>query len=325
MASYSELMRRREAESNQTTHRNISEYQYELDRRGLTREMATLGVERAQIQNEGLIQQQALEKQRLAQAGEFASQYLASWNTALGNATNMFNTAADAATKAMANIDSAGSYLPKLDAIAKEVGGKLTQYESQYGDLKGEAIGTAREELGARRSLTATFMDLARLDTEGAADRVGADVAQQAEMSRKEMADDLIGRGIDPASAAGRSFMEKSRSNEVLSTVGARNRARIDEKDRVGGMAGLGLQVIDPTKSAGIATDIDAGSRELMSMKGGLVKAGVDARADLAKTGATVANSISNTAGKYGETVAKPQGEFGAAMFGMQMAPRTAP
>jgi hypothetical protein len=285
-------------------------------------QMVELGLERERMTNTLLRQEMEEGPKRQEMLRKMSMNYLNNWNKQLANSTGMFNKAAETISTAIADTKASIGVIDRtINNAVGEVNQSLSDYRQKYGGLETEAIDVAMEELGITRELGQQMAELSRPDVEGASARAKADVSAEGAAARQKMANDLIAMGIDPTSGTGQRMMRESLDTEAFGKVMAGNTARIAEKDRATRATATGLQYINPNETAGIATTIAAGDRQLLDQKNALTMAGINARTQLHGVQGSLANSMANVAGQNAQ-VAGQQGEFGAALFAEAIKPR---
>lgn len=302
-------------QSSQTSAKGMEQ----MDKAGALQwqDSAAYNMTKLSVEREGLLNEQLkADMANKAQLAKMAGQYLGSWNEMLGASNNMLNAAAQSITGLMKESASgSASAWARIDAAIDDIGKNVTEYQQKYGGLETEAINTAISELGAQRELTAQMKDLTKVDPEGAATRAKADVASESSAARSKMADELVALGVDPTSGAGRSMMRQSMDTEALGKVMAGNKARLDEKGRGVANTATALQAINPAETAGIATNIAQGKRELMGDKNKLLIAGTDAQNRELQSKGELASALARVAASTSANAAQV-GDFGAALLG---------
>ncbi len=280
------------------------------------KQMQLLDAQIAEMQNQpGGVNAQVRE-----QAAKEAANYLGKWNNILQKAEGVYSTAISDVDKAGNLIDRAYGDLGKLDEISADVSAEWDSFKNEFGGMKSDFLGAASDSLADRGTLRRQFMDLTRMDQEGAAGRAMADVAGQAEAGRRAEAMRLQGLGIDPTSGRYRSLMQESRDREALGKTMAGNKARLEEKNRVAGLTAKGLELIDPTKDLGAATQIQQLSNDLLGQRTNIATTRAGLATDLARSRGALATTRSNIAGDLATRIGGQYGEYGAAQRGVQYA-----
>jgi hypothetical protein len=191
--------------------------------------------------------------------------------------------------------------------------------KEKFGGLSDQAIEMAGEEMQQRRTLGKQMASLAQPDYEGAAGRAMADVTAQAEMGRQAEQRRMAGLGIDPTSGRGRSEMSSIQGQETLAKAQAATQARRGEKERVTGVTGEAMRLIDPSKTFGIAKDIQALKGDVLSQRVRIGEAEGRQQANIAGAVTGMSGAATSLARGMGETVTAPLGEAAGVYSGMAM------
>jgi hypothetical protein len=241
------------------------------------------------------------------------------WQSSLQTTGGMFN-------KAMENVDRGWDAIRSLQdnqtdfsKIAGDLETEWTNIKDKFGGLTDQAIEAAGEELTQRRQLGRQLTSLAQPDYEGAAGRAMADVTGQAEKARQAESRRLASYGIDPTSGRGRSAMNTIASQETLSKAQAANQARRGEKERVTGITAKAMELIDPSKTAAIATNVQNAKNQVLMGRVRIGEAESNQRQGMANAIGSMTNATGNLARGYGQTVTAPLGEAAGVYSGMAM------
>lgn len=290
-----------------------------IDSRGMT-ESQYLQNQLIQAEIDRVKKQGQLTRQQGEAASKMSAQFLDQWNKGLQNLTGMYNVATEQIAKSYGYLDDAKAAASGMDDVIAQVNNDWSQYRDTFDPLQGESIDTAREGLMTERELMGTIRDLNRADYEGVAGSAKADVAAESERGRQAQQREMQGLGVDPTSGNYQNSMRRSRANEAINKVLAGNMARLNEKNRLTGVATTGLSVIDPSRAYGIAGDISRGSREYAGMVSGLEGTKVNAMTGIANSAAQLANAQTGVANSYGGNVTRPASEMYASTMGTALA-----
>ena len=257
------------------------------------------------------------------EAMEMSKKYLGEWNEGLKTAGGMYNEAINMLKDTQKSVSAAYQDIStNMSGMSDDLATEWNSMKSQWGDVQGELVGAAKDDIANRQELTRQYMDLTKSDEEGASGRAMADVAAQSEAGRKAEAMRLQGLGIDPTSGRTRSMMRTSRNEEALNKAMAGNKARLAEKDRVAGLTAEGLKLIDPTKSVDAASAIQTMSNDLLKARSNLEVNRANIQGDLTQTSANLAGKYGDVASGYASNIVAPKGEMGAAQLGVSQATR---
>ena len=268
---------------------------------------------------------EAAERQSAAQqaaaksAAPLAKQYMNMWNKSLKQTTGMYNQAMQGVNKGWAAINEMQSKTFDFSKLHKDLESEWENIKGKFGGLTDQAITMAGEEMTQRRALGKQLTSLAQPDFEGAAGRAMADVTAQAEKGRQAEARRLSSLGIDPSSGRGRAMMNTIQGQEALAKAQAATQARRGEKERVTDITGKAMELIDPSKTAGVATDIQKLKGEMMGQRVGLAEAEIGQQRGIAQAIGSMAGAAGGVARGMGETVTAPLGEAAGVYSGMAM------
>lgn len=268
---------------------------------------------------------EAAERQAAAQqaaaksAAPLAKKYMDMWNQSLQKTQGMYNQAMQGVNRGWQAISEMQSKQFDFSKLHKDLEQEWENMKGKYGGLTDQAITLAGEEMTQRRALGKQLTQLAQPDYEGAAGRAMADVTRQAEIGRQAEARRLSALGIDPTSGRGRAMMNTIQGQEALAKAQAATQARRGEKERVTGITGQAMQLIDPSKTAGIATQIQGLKGQLMGQRVGLAEAEAAQQAGIGQAIAGMAGAAGQVARGMGETVTAPLGEAAGVYSGMAM------
>jgi hypothetical protein len=206
-----------------------------------------------------------------------------------------------------------------FSGIAADLESEWENVKGKFGGLQDQAIEMAGEEMTQRRELGRQMTKLAQPDYEGAAGRAMADVSRQAELGKQAEARRLSSLGIDPTSGRGRSAMNTIQGQEALSKATAATQARRGEKERVTGVTGQAMQLIDPSKTAQVASDIQGIKGQILGQRTGVAEAESRQAQGIAGAIGSMAGAAGSIARGMGETVTAPLGEAAGVYSGMAM------
>lgn len=264
-------------------------------------------------------QQMAASQAAAKSAAPMAKQYMKMWNTSLKSTQGMYNQAMSSVGEGWKAIKAMQSDKMDFSKLNKDLETEWENIKGKFGGLSDQAIEMAGEEMTQRQQLGRQLGQLAQPDYEGAAGKAMADVTAQSEMGRKSEQRRMASLGIDPTSGRSRSAMNTMQSQEALAKAQAGTEARRGEKERVTGVTQSAMQLIDPSKTAGIATNIQAAKGNLLAQRTGLAEAQTRQQAGIAGAISGMAGAAGNIARGMGETVTGPLGEAAGVYSGMAM------
>lgn len=257
-----------------------------------------------------------LKKQGAKQAGELAGKFLQLWSGAMGDVQGMYKSAFGALERVGSQIAGGGGGSAGLDDISKMIQGEYQSYKEQYAPAEEEFLAGAREEAGLRRGMASRLGELGKADYEGEMGAAVTDVRKQSEISRQAEARRMMGMGIDPSSGRFGALARKSHMDEARNTAVAMNVARRGEKERVSDLALKGMQVLDPSKMAGLAIESRKTGVELLGRTADIAKSQADI--EVARTGAlsNLAGTTGQLASGYASAITEPYGEMAGYYMG---------
>jgi hypothetical protein len=303
---------------NQARKREQVEAQEQADRqRGIEMEQMQMDMMRREME---LGEAQAASQMAAAKsAAPLAKEYMNKWNKALSSTQGMFNKAMQSVDAGWAAIKDMQDNKVDFSKITADLESEWENVKGKFGGLSDQAIEMAGEEMTQRRELGRQMSQLAQPDYEGAAGRAMADVARQAEIGKQAEARRLSSLGIDPTSGRGRSAMNTIQGQEALSKATAATQARRGEKERVTGVTGQAMSLIDPSKTARVATDIQGLKSELLGQRVGVGEAQVRQGQGIAGAIGAMSGAAGSIARGMGESVTAPLGEAAGVYSGMAM------
>lgn len=276
-----------------------------------------MGIMRGEV---GLQQQQMAASQAAAKsAAPMAKKYMEMWNTSLKSTQGMYNQAMSSVGEGWDAIKAMQSDKVDFSKLTKDLETEWENIKGKFGGLSDQAISMAGEEMTQRQQLGKQLTSLAQPDYEGAAGRAMADVAGQSEIGRQAEQRRMASLGIDPTSGRSRSAMNTMQSQEALAKAQAGTQARRGEKERVTGVTQSAMQLIDPSKTAGIATNIQAAKGQMLAQRTGLAEAQTRQASGIAGAIGSMAGAAGSIARGMGETVTAPLGEAAGVYSGMAM------
>lgn len=252
-------------------------------------------------------------------AAPLAKEYMSMWNKSLKQTQGLFNQAMQGVSRGWDAIEQMQSNQFDFSGLHKDLETEWNNIKDKFGGLTDQAISMAGEEMTQRRELGRQLTKLAQPDYEGVAGRAMADVTGQAELMKQAEARRLAGLGIDPTSGRGRAAMNTIQAQEALSKAQAASQARRGEKERVTGVTSEAMQLIDPSKTAGIATNIQALKGQLIGQRVGLAEAEAQQQQNIAGAITGMAGAAGQVARGMGETVTAPIGEAAGVYSGMAL------
>lgn len=290
------------------TDSQAAAYDLDVSNKQTNIEANNLSLKAARIANESakidlMAKKEALRNQRAA--SQMTNEFLAKWG-------DMNQKALDVLTSSLSgsltggNAGGGGVYADLINDIK----GQISSFDTNYGDMTKKAFDSSMSDIEAKRGITTDLTNMAKTDYEGVSGRAAADVGAQSEIARGDMAREAMSYGIDPTSGKFGALQKKSYLGEARNKVEAMNKARAAEKERSAGLKVTAAQLIDPSVSAGIATN-------LMNQKGKLYDTQISATnamatADKARsdTALGIANAIKDIGEQYGS--------LGGTMLGIQ-------
>jgi hypothetical protein len=285
--------------------------------RGVEMEEMQMGMMRQEMD---IAQRQAAATEAAAKsAAPMAKKYMDMWNKSLSTTTGMFNKAMEGVDRGWAAIKTMQDNKVDFSKISADLESEWESIKGKFGGLSDQAIEMAGEEMTQRRQLGKQLSSLAQPDYEGVAGRAMADVTGQAEKGRQSEQRRMASLGIDPTSGRGRSAMNTIQAQETLAKATAATAARRGEKERVGGAAERAMELIDPSKTFGVAKDIQGLKSDILGQRVGVGEAQVRQGAGIAGAIGAMSGAAGNIARGMGETVTSPLGEAAGVYSGMAM------
>lgn len=268
-------------------------------------EAQQLGLRQEGIRTEaaqwGLKQQKEaweFQKQQSVQTANLTQQFLSQWGTGMEDLKGLYDRILSGQT---------GGSGPLADLQTK-IMEEYESFKTEYQPIEREFFEQAREELGVRKGLVGQMAELAKPDYEGVAGRAGADVTAQSEMARQAEARRTMSLGLDPTSGRFGALTRRSFLDEARNRVIAMNVARRGEKERVTGVTGAALQLIDPSRTAEVGLGIQERRTGMLGTA-----------ADIGVAQAGVQKAQAEMVGGYARDVVRPYGELGFTLLGHQL------
>jgi len=217
-------------------------------------------------------------------------------------------------TDTLKSLDSGQAYAgsEQIADLISDVKAQSKQFNKQYGSLESEAIESASADFRSQRELTGQYMGLATPDYEGVTGRAATDVRGASERARQAGAREMMSYGVDPTAGKFGALTRPDYLTQARNEAIAMNLARRGEKERVTDITARGLELIDPTKAAAIASNIQGLRSGLTETRAGLAEADIEARTQIAKTKADIAGQITDVGRDYGSA--------GMTMLGLETA-----
>lgn len=298
--------------------RRKAEEQADQDRLRQT-EMENMQMDVMRSEMDSSRRQAAASEAAAKSAAPLAKKYMQMWQGSLESTKGMFN-------KAMANVDRGWDAIKtmqddKVDfsKLSGDLESEWNNIKDKFGGLTDQAITMAGEEMTQRAALGKQLTSLAQPDYEGASGRAMADVSGQAAKSRQAEQRRMAGLGIDPTSGRGRSQMNTISQQETLSKATAANQARRGEKERVTGVTTKAMELIDPSKTAKIATDVQGAKNAVMQGRIQVGDAQVRQSTGISNAIQGMTGAAANLASGYASSVTAPVGEAAGVYSGMAM------
>jgi hypothetical protein len=238
-----------------------------------------------------------LQKQSAQATAQLTQQFLNQWGVGMQNLTDLYD-------RVLSGEGASG----QLGDLSSRIMDELNEFQETYAPMEREFFEQARDDLRARSEMTGQLRDLTRADYEGVAGRARADVAGQSEMARQSAAREAMSMGLDPTSGKFGALTKKSYLDEARNTAIAMNIARRGEKERVAGLTGQAIELIDPR----IAAEIGQGLQESRTGMIGNIT-------DIARAQADIESSRANILNSYAQNVVSPYGQVGFSLLGNQI------
>jgi len=252
-------------------------------------------------------------------AAPLAQKYMQMWQGSLESTKGMFN-------KAMQNVDRGWDAIKtmqdnKVDftKLSSDLESEWNNIKDKFGGLTDQAITMAGEEMTQRAQLGKQLTSLAQPDYEGAAGRAMADVSAQGAKARQAEQRRMAGLGIDPTSGRARSEMNTIAQQETLAKAQAANQARRGEKERVTDVTGRAMELIDPSRTAEIATNVQNAKNQVLQGRIEVGEADARQQQGIASAVQGMTGAASDLARGYASTVTAPIGEAAGVYSGMAM------
>lgn len=197
-----------------------------------------------------------------------------------------------------------------LDAVQARLGQEYDTYMGRYGDLMEQLVGETGLDLANRRTLAAAFMQLATPDLDGAGNRAMAGVAHQSALARDQISREMTRGGGSPRSSNFAGTVRQNALDEAKNKVLAGTTARTQERQVGLNAAATGMQLFDPTRTAGLSLAIQQGANSLLTSEANTAATGAQLRTGIAGGYARdVTDPVATTAGVYqGMATAAPSG-----------------
>lgn len=270
-----------------------------------------LGLEAARIANESAkidLQAKKAALKNQAASSQMTNSFLSKWG-------EMNQATLDVLTKTLSGAFNGESGGGVYGDIINDVKTQLSNFDTNYGDMTKRAFDTTMSDIDTRRGLVTGLINEANPDYAGVEGRAAADVSTQSEIARQGMAMDAMSYGVDPTSGAFGALQKKSFLRESRDKVDAMNKARRAEKESSMGIRTNLVNAIDPTVSAGVASNLMSQRNQLL----GLETTAANAMSSAEKAKADTALGVANAMGNIGEQY----GSLGSSMLGLQTAQGT--
>lgn len=281
-----------------------------------TRKMARTASDTANWQLQQAQEAWDLKKSQAEKNSEMASQFLSLWTGSMGESQKMFKSAIDSLMGLSSGIAGNNQATQQIYQIADTIGKEYQSYREQVGGTEGELLAGSKEEGLARRGAIQTMQGLMKPDYEAAEGRISADVRTQAENQREAEANRMMSMGIDPSSGRFGALTKKSYLDQAGQTAIAMNVARRGEKERVAGVAEKGLQLYDPSKTAGTAINMRKAGTDILGMQAGALGKAADIQTAQTNATANIAQATGQLANAYNQSVTQPYGEMAGYFMG---------
>lgn len=292
---------------------DLEQRQYEQSNRDTAIASNELGLEAARIANESAkidlqAKKAALKNQAANQAAasQMTNEFLAKWG-------DMNQATLDVLTKTLEGTFNSGGGV--YGDLINDIKGQITQFDTNYGDMTKKAFDTTMADIDTRRDLVTGLVNEAQPDYRGVEGRAAADVSTQSELARQGMARDAMSYGVDPTSGNFGALMKKSFLRESRDKVDAMNKARLAEKESSMGLRTQLVNSIDPSVSAGVASNLMNQRGQLLGLQTQAAGAMSSAEKAKADTALGVANAIGGIGAQYGS--------LGSSLLGLQTAQGT--
>lgn len=287
--------------------------------RARQQEMEDMQMDMMRSEMESMKSEAAARQATAKSAAPMAKKYMDMWNKSLSRSTGMFNQAMKGVNKGWAAIKDMQKNKVDFSGIINDLQSEWENVKGKFGGLSDQAIEMAGEEMTQRRSMSKQLTKFAQPDYEGAAGRAMADVSRQAEIGRQAESRRLSGLGVDPTSGRGRSAMNTIQGQEALAKAQAATEARRGEKERATGATERAMQLIDPSKTARVATDIQGLKSQLLGQRADVSKAQVGQQQGIAEAIRSMSGAAGQIASGMASGVTAPLGEAAGVYSGMAM------
>jgi hypothetical protein len=184
--------------------------------------------------------------------------------------------------------------------LMSDIKGQISSFDEQYGGMTQRAFDASMQDIETQRGLVTDLTQMSQPDYAGVSGRAAADVAAQSELARGDMALEAMSYGVDPTSGKFGELTRKSHLREAGDKVRAMNEARRAEKERSTGLKIAALQNIDPSVSAGIASNLMGQKSNLYGLQTNVLGAMSAAEKAKSDTAIQVAKSIGDIGSQYG-------------------------
>ena len=262
--------------------------QFKLDNKNANRAKAL------QLESMAADVQSKKDSAALAKSNQAMTQsFLKSWgeiNTA--TMTSLNNT--------LSSLDSGGGADSPFAKVLTDINTQAARFDEMYGGLEKESVDAARGNVAGRQEMASDLRGMAEADYEGVAGRAATDVKGAHERARREQGSEMMSMGVDPTSGKFGALTRKSFMDEARDTALAMNVARRGEKERSTKATESLYTLTDPTTEANVAKGISTQRAGYAELAGGVAKADMSNRTEVAKAKTSIASTMADVGRDYG-------------------------
>jgi len=229
-------------------------------------------------------------------SSNMTSEFLKKWGDINNSVLSTLNGAIDDMKNGKATFPGS----EQLNTLMADIGKQSEEYQAKYGGLETAALDQARSDMAARGELQSQYMDLAKADYAGETGRAAADVRASSERAMGAEMRQAMSYGEDPTSGKFGALGRKSYLDQARNEVMAMSDARRNEKERVTNMTAQGMQLIDPSKSYSMASDIAGQKANFTHQQANLQLASTNAGMQAKQLTADLAGRVADIGSQYG-------------------------
>ena len=271
------------------------------------------------------------QKKQADASGQLATQFLSLWGGTMTDLKSMFGAAGEglkSVTQLLAGgegkmPDEMKGYLGTIGDLQKMMTQQYESYRTEFAPAETEFLKGAREEMGARRTVTQRLLEEGQARPEDAAMRAGTDVKIQAEIGEREAARELMSMGVDPSAGRFGALSRRSAIQTAGEQAKAMNAARIAERNRATQVNLATASQLKPEQLATTAANLRGEGTKMLTATADLARTGADIigrqqAIDLQRLqGITqIGSAYGNLASQYASAVSQPYGELAGYFLG---------